>query len=213
MWAAQQALLPGRSYAPTLYAMGDRIEHWATAALERVAGDRLIVVGCSIGGSCAVEVARIAPHRVAAVVLIGTKVEHRPEPGLHAAAVEMLREQGIAAAWQRYWAPLFSPAAERKVLAAAERIAFAQSSEALKNGVTAFHTRPSRMDYLANATCPIVFVTGADDVAPGPATNATQAATAASGSLHVIAHCGHYVPMERPAELNAILRNVMAAAS
>jgi pimeloyl-ACP methyl ester carboxylesterase len=89
----------------------------------------------------------------------------------------------------------------------------AQSPEALADGVTVFHTRPSRMDFLANLTCPIVFVTGADDVAPGPETNAKQAATASSGSLHLIAHCGHYVPMERPADLNAILRNVMAAAT
>ena len=50
MWAGQMALLPGSTYAPTLYALGDSVEEWAAEALKLVKGDRLIVVGCSVGG-------------------------------------------------------------------------------------------------------------------------------------------------------------------
>jgi pimeloyl-ACP methyl ester carboxylesterase len=57
MWSAQMQLLPGSTYEPTLYPLGDSVEAWAAAALKVPKGDRLIVVGCSIGGSCALELA------------------------------------------------------------------------------------------------------------------------------------------------------------
>jgi pimeloyl-ACP methyl ester carboxylesterase len=211
MWAAQMDLLPGSSHAPDLYALGDTVEEWAAAALNPVKGDRLIVVGCSVGGSCAIEVAVAAPDRVAALVLIGTKANHRRDPGLHAEALRMLRERGMEEAWHRYWAPLFSPSADNAVIAGAKRMALAQSPEAVERGITAFHSRPSRMNFLSALQCPVVFITGADDTAPGTKISAAQAAAPPQGSLHIIPGSGHYVPLEQPDALNAILRTVIAA--
>jgi pimeloyl-ACP methyl ester carboxylesterase len=111
MWAGQKQLLPGSTYTPTLYPFGDSIEAWAAAALKVAKGDRLVVVGCSVGGSCALELAVAAPERVAALVLIGTKAVHRPDPALHASALEMLQEKGLEEAWKVFWAPLFSRSA------------------------------------------------------------------------------------------------------
>jgi pimeloyl-[acyl-carrier protein] methyl ester esterase len=212
MWAEQMRLLGGATVAPTLYAMGDSVEAWAAAALERVAGDRLIVVGCSVGGSCAIEVARAAPDRVAALVLISTKAEHRPDPALHACALKTLGEHGMSAAWQQYWAPLFSASAEPTIVAAAEQTALAQSPAAVARGVTAFHTRPGRIDFLAAFQRPVIIVAGTEDAAPGLKTSASQAASAPLGSLHIVAGCGHYAPLEKPQELNEILRDVIGCA-
>ncbi len=209
MWAGQMGLLPDASFAPTLYGAGDTLEAWAGAALEQATGDRLIVVGCSVGGSCAIEMAVAAPDRIAALVLVGTKAAHRPDPDLHADALRTLREDGMSAAWRRYWAPLLPASAERATVAAAERIALAQSPEAVARGVTAFHTRPSRADFLATFPRPVVVVTGAEDGAPGLKTSEMQAAAAPRGRLHVVAGCGHYVPLERPEALNAILRDLI----
>lgn len=213
MWTEQMDLLPGRSHAPTLYELGDTVEKWAATALKIVEGDRLIVVGCSVGGSCAIEVAVAAPERVAALVLIGTKADHRPDPELHAAAVQTLRERGIGEAWEAYWAPLFSPSADPGVVAKAKEMALGQSTEAISRGVTAFHTRPSRGGFLKSVRCPVIVVTGADDIAPRPFISTAQAAAASQGRLHVIPHCGHYVPLERPDALNDILRPVIAEVS
>lgn len=210
MWIGQMDLLPGHTHAPTLYGFGDTVEEWAAPVLKVVDGDQLIVVGCSVGGSCAIEVAVAAPKRVAALVLIGTKADLRRQPDLHAAALQMLRERGVEEAWQTYWAPLFSPSADPRIVAEAKRVALRQTPEAIARGVTAFHTRPSRGGFLSTVRCPVIVVSGADDVAPGPTVSADQAAAAAHGRLHVIPSCGHYVPLERPDCLNDILRGVIA---
>jgi pimeloyl-[acyl-carrier protein] methyl ester esterase len=211
MWSGQACLLPGATQAPTLYRLGDSVEAWATAALTQVKGDRLIVVGCSVGGSCALEVAVQAPERVAALVLIGTKARHAPDPAFHAAARRTIGEKGLAEAWTLYWAPLFSRSADRAVVDEGKRMLLRQSPADVARGVTAFHTRPSRDRFLSTFPRPVIVVTGADDGAPGPTVSRAQAEMAPQGRLHVVPECGHYVPLERPAALNSILREVIAS--
>ncbi|QCK84854.1 alpha/beta hydrolase [Phreatobacter aquaticus] len=211
MWDAQRRFLPNPSYAPTLYGMGDSVGQWARAAVSLVKGDRMIVVGCSVGGSCALEVAAIAPERVAALVLIGTKAQHRPDPALHGAALSLLRNEGLEAAWRAFWAPLFSDATPHHVVDQAKGIALRQTARDVEAGVTAFHSRPSRDGLLAQCRQPLVFVTGEDDRAPGRDANMVQASQARNGALHIVPECGHYVPLERPEAVNAILRDVITA--
>lgn len=64
---------------PNLYGLGESLEAWAGGVLDLVSTGPLILVGSSVGGSCALEVARLAPDRVAAVALIGAKAGHRPK--------------------------------------------------------------------------------------------------------------------------------------
>jgi pimeloyl-ACP methyl ester carboxylesterase len=210
MWAAQMELLPGSTYAPTLYPLGDSIETWAAEALKLVKGDRLIVVGCSVGGSCALEVAAAAPDRVAAMVLIGTKAKHRPDPADHASALETLQGKGLEEAWRVLWEPLLSHTASSHVIREARRIALCQSLHEVARGVSVFHSRPSRDQFLSKFPNPVIVVTGADDSAPGPKTSAAQADLAPNGCLRVVPGCGHYVPLERPEVVNSILRHVIA---
>jgi pimeloyl-ACP methyl ester carboxylesterase len=211
MWGGQRNLLPNSTYMPTLYALGDSIEAWASAAWKHVKEERLIVVGCSVGGSCALEIAAVHPERVAALVLIGTKANHRPDPQLHAAALEMIEECGLEAAWRAFWAPLFSRSASASVLGAAREIFLRQSARDIEKGVTVFHTRPSRGQTLSTFSGPVTIVSGAEDIAPGLKMSAAQASSAREGALITIPDCGHYVPLEKPARLNEILRDVIAA--
>jgi len=209
MWAAYEDLLPGSSYAPTLYGLGDTVEGWATEVLSIARNDRLIVVGCSVGGSCAIEVAAAAPERVAALVLIGTKAKHSPDPDLQAAALDLIEREGIGRAWTQYWAPLFSKSTDEKVIEAARSAALCQQSKDIAGGVTAFHSRPSRDQFVSECRIPIVVVTGEDDVAPGLKLSAELAGSAERGGLHVIPSCGHYVPLEQPNALRVILNDVV----
>jgi pimeloyl-ACP methyl ester carboxylesterase len=210
MWAGQRHLLPGSTYAPTLYPLGDSIEAWAAAVLKLAKGNRLIVVGCSVGGSCALELAVAAPDRIAALVLIGTKAERRPNPALHASVLETLQE-GLEQAWNVMWAPLFSSSASNQAIADAKRVALRQSPLDVARGVNVFHSRPSRDQLLSEVQCPVIVVSGADDVAPGLEVSKAQADCAQHGRLHVVPECGHYVPLERPEVLNSILQELIDA--
>lgn len=211
MWESQMHLLPGLTYAPTLYSLGESIEEWAAHALELVQGNRLIVVGCSVGGSCALEVAALAPDRIAALVLIGTKARHRPEPAFHSSALQLLREQGPQSAWEAYWAPLFSRSTDRQIVEAAKAKTLRQSSQDLTHGVTVFHTRPSRDDVLESLPKPILIISGEDDIAPGVKTNLMQVKQAQHGRLQTVPNCGHYVPLEQPEYFNGVLSDLIVS--
>lgn len=211
MWVNQMGLLPGAIYAPTLYPFGDSIEAWAAKALALTKGNRLIVVGNSVGGSCALEVAALAPDRVAALVLIGTKANRRPDPEFLASALETICEKGLETAWREMWEPLFSDKTSPRAVGDAKHIALLQSPEDVSRGVAIFHTRPSRDDVLSTFPRPVIVVTGSADIAPGVKTSEKQAKMAQHGSLRIIPECGHYVPMEQPEALNSILREVIAA--
>jgi pimeloyl-[acyl-carrier protein] methyl ester esterase len=105
MWPAELRELAPRVLAPTLYPLGETIEAWATAVLELAGPGPLVLIGTSIGGSCAIEVAALAPERVRQLVLIGAKPGHRPEPDARDTAVRLLAQHGMRAAWPEYWRP------------------------------------------------------------------------------------------------------------
>ncbi|MGO7019382.1 alpha/beta fold hydrolase [Rhizobium leguminosarum] len=212
MWAEQMKLLPGATYAPTLYSFGDRIESWAEKALALTTAKRLVIAGCSVGGSCALEVAALAPDRVSALVLIGTKAWRRFDPVYHASALQTLHEKGLEAAWCEFWKPLFVNEVLPETVEKAKRITMRQPLEDVARGVTIFHTRPSRDDILSSFPRPVVVVTGSEDVAPGLNTSRKQAEMAQHGRLHVIPECGHYLPMEQPEAINSIIRQVLETA-
>ena len=209
MWSGQRGILPGAEHAPTLYRLGDTVPEWASALLKQVPGDRLVVVGHSVGGSCALEMALAAPDRIAALVLIGTKAGHRPDAALRDDVLQMLGEGRTDEAWTRYWSPLLSPAASDGVKDRARAIALQQSAEYLARGVAVFHSRPARDALLSSLACPVHFVTGDVDPAPGVDSCRAQCRKVPRGQLHVVPSCGHYVPMERPQFLNTLLRGVI----
>jgi pimeloyl-[acyl-carrier protein] methyl ester esterase len=105
VWPALGAANVDDVVAPTLYFLGDDLTRWARAVVDLVSSpaftpratedDPLVVVGCSVGGSCAIEVARLVPDRVKAVVLCGTKAGHDPEPAFRDEALRVLAAEGI----------------------------------------------------------------------------------------------------------------------
>ena len=171
MWDATRPRFDG-AFVPTLYGLGESVRDWAVAILEQCGGDELLVVGNSVGGSCALEVARAAPDQVRGVVLVGAKTGVRRDPRARDEAVRVLRQEGAAAAWDRYWAPLFSAQAEPEVVAAARTLAVEQDVEDLITGVRAFHDRRDHSEFVRTWKGHLLVVSGAHDRTPTPATAA-----------------------------------------
>ncbi len=197
-------------FTPTLYGLGDDIGSWAQAVLETVGGGPLVVVGNSIGGSCAIELARLAPTRVRALVLSGAKPDHRPEPDLRDQALRTLEVEGLRSAWDRYWLPLFGPLTTPEVIERARRAADEQGVESIANGVRVFHGRPDRASFLASWPGRVFVVSGQHDLYPER--SRALAAALPSASFHLIAHAGHYVPIERPDDFAEVVATALAEA-
>jgi pimeloyl-[acyl-carrier protein] methyl ester esterase len=205
MWRAEREVLADLMVVPSLYRFGTTLEQWAEGVLSLVPDEPLLVVGCSVGGSCALEVARAAPDQVEGVVLVGGKAGVRPDPAFRDAAVRRLTEQGIEAGWRAYWRPLFGRDTPAATLADARRSALSQDVEDVVRGVRAFHDRRDLTDFVADWARPIVVISGDQDTAPLPSTAAAITAVAPDARFHLVRNCGHYVNLERPAEFRALL--------
>jgi pimeloyl-ACP methyl ester carboxylesterase len=101
MWAAD-------ARAPRLYGRGRTMDEWARSVLDEVPG-RLVLVGASMGGYCALAAARLAPERLAGLVLAGS----RPDPDTperhakRAETIALARERGAEGIWASMREQLF----------------------------------------------------------------------------------------------------------
>jgi pimeloyl-ACP methyl ester carboxylesterase len=195
--------------APTLYSEGADLTAWAATALDAVGDGPVVVVGNSIGGSCAIEVALLAPTKVKGLVLCGAKACHRPEPDVRVEALDLLDREGIDAAWERYWRPLFGPDASATVVERGQRIAQKIGAPAIAAGVSAFHGRADREDFLLAWGGPVMLVSGEHDIRPERSRR--FAARLPHGSFRQAAGVGHYLPLEAPDALTAITADVLAS--
>ena len=132
IWSGFMDLVPGATYAPTLYQCGGQLKDWAVEALRCFSEEQLIVVGSSIGGSCALEMANLAPDRVIGLGLIGAKASCNPNPEFRKSAVQLLRERGFDPAWERYWRPLFDEKASEVALEKAYEIGYKNATQELE---------------------------------------------------------------------------------
>lgn len=202
-------LAPGATFAPDLYVLGDSLRDWAISVLQATGDDDLLVVGCSVGGSCALEIAALAPARIAAVVLVEAKAAHRPEPAFRDEAVRLLRSEGMAGAWARYWRALFAPTTTARVVERSRRLAFEQDLDDVLRGVEAFHGRRDLASFVQAWDKPLVVVSGDHGRPAPPWRGAELAASTAHGEFHLVPQCGHYVNLEQPQAFDDILESVI----
>lgn len=195
--------------APTLYGAGDDIVGWARAALDAVGDGPIIVVGNSIGGSVGIEVARLAPLKVKALVLCGSKPRHRPDPRLCDEALQVIERDGLRAAWERYWLPLFGPAASTEVIDHGWNSAYRQGPKAIAAGVRAFHGRPDSEAFLMSWSKPALIVSGQHDTRP--ARSRRLAGRLPDAEFRLVSGAGHYIPLEAPRAFKGIITDALAA--
>jgi len=75
MWTSQVEALRNEGFdpvAPHLYGRGHSIDDWAAELLREVYGP-LVVVGASMGGYCALALARRSPERVLGMALVASR--------------------------------------------------------------------------------------------------------------------------------------------
>lgn len=212
--------LPGQGFsdtpacpdAPPQVAMADAV----IALADDLGFDRFAVLGSSLGGLVAALVALRAPHRVAALVLVGTgSVFNEPagQPATLARVFEngstAYRDPSLAACRARLANSCFvPPPAEDLLLAQITAYALPGALDAYRtiiDGVAATIADPAANahPHLARIAAPTLVVIGEDDPRTSRATHEAGVARMPDARLVAYPRCGHLPFLEIPARFNA----------
>jgi 3-oxoadipate enol-lactonase len=205
-WSVAAPDLPGPEAEPSLGA-------WADHVLRSQEGP-LVPVGVSMGGYLAFELWRRASDRIVALALVDTRAGPDTEEARRARDenIELVRDVGVAALWERLAPKLFGPAPPPEILARAREIALEQGAERLAAALAAMRDRADSTSLLPEIDVPVVVVAGEEDaiIPVGEADALAQALP--NARLVRIPGAGHLPPLERPDELNAALLSFLAEA-
>jgi pimeloyl-ACP methyl ester carboxylesterase len=181
------------------------MEQWARHVLRTVPGD-FALVGASMGGYCALAVARLAPERVQALVLAGSRADpDTPERRAgRAASIELIRTGGAEAVWEDIRPKLFNDASDPEVVERARLLALDRDPDGLVRAVQAIRDRRDSTDVIESLDVPVLVAAGDDDPYVPVADAEALAAKARHGRIAVY-RSGHLPSLERPEEFNRAL--------
>jgi pimeloyl-ACP methyl ester carboxylesterase len=140
MWERQARLLPG-AHAPRLYGRGPTMDAWADSVAAEVDGE-LTLVGASMGGYCALALARRAPDRVKRLLLVGSRPDADSDEGRarRDETIELIRRDGPEGLWRSLKPKLFADESR-----ADPRLLF-RDSDSLVGAVAAMRDRADSRD-------------------------------------------------------------------
>jgi pimeloyl-ACP methyl ester carboxylesterase len=201
-----ERMWPAAVDAPRLYGLGRTMEEWAGAVLETYPGP-LVVVGASMGGYCAMAAARLAPERIAGLVLAGSRPD-ADSPSRRAGRAETIalaRARGAEGIWEAMRARLFTPETDPELVERMRPIALDRTEEELVTALEAIRDRPdSTAAYRALRDRALTIVGDNDPFVP-----VADARELAPDAV-VLPGCGHLPSLERPAEFNLLLEEALA---
>jgi 3-oxoadipate enol-lactonase len=206
MWEPQRELLAGHDVdAPLLYHLGSSMEEWARAILPQLDGD-FVVVGASMGGYAALALTRLAPERVRALVLAGSRADPDDAERLErrAVTIELIRKGGPAALWEDMRDKLFAGNADAAVVERARAMALDRDPEGLIRAVGAIRDRADTTGVVESLEAPVLVAVAEGDPYVPRAVAEDLAGRARDGRIALFPG-GHLPNLERPEEFNRAL--------
>jgi len=219
VWEPQIASLTGARCVVPDYRAADSITRMAQIALAAAAGP-VSVVGHSMGGRVALEVARLAPLRVMRLALLDTGYQARPagpageyEARERRRLVAIARTHGMRAMGSEWVRGMVHPdrlddaALVDRILAMIER----QSFDSYLCQVNALLTRPDATEVLQSIRCPALIGCGREDAWSPLARHEEMARLVHHATVAAFDHCGHMATLEQPAAVTQSLRHWLRA--
>ncbi len=186
VWVSQVSALRNAGFdpvAPHLYGRGPSIDDWAAHLLREIEGP-LVTVGASMGGYCALAMARRAPERIPGMVLVGSRAD--------ADTFERRRDR------QRMIADLRAGAVPIR----------AEDDSDLEHLAVAQEAMRDRLDLsvvVASFGGPFLVCVGDRDELVSVTEAQQLADSALAGRLEVFSGAGHFVGVDQPERFNEVL--------
>jgi pimeloyl-ACP methyl ester carboxylesterase len=215
IWREQLgALSRYRPQVSDVHSRAGTLPDMAAALLAAHPGE-LVLAGASMGGRIAMEAARQAPHRLRGLAVLGSSARADSEE------LRALRSEAVA----RFEAGELEDVLKANVWFVFHRCVWDDEAlleryramvrragiEQLVRQNRAMTTAPDLRDGLGALRCPTLVVCGDGDRVTPPECSREIAQAIAGARLELLADCGHMLTMEKPAELNALLVDWLAA--
>ena len=186
VWVSQVSALRDAGFdvhTPHLYGRGPSIDDWAAQLLRELDGP-LVPVGASMGGYCALALARRAPERVVGMALVGSRAD------ADSFERRKFRQEQIAD------------------LRAGERPALADGDADLDRLAVAQEAIRDRLDLtgvVASFGGPLLVCVGDRDEIVSVDEARELAEKALDGKLELFPGAGHFVAVDQPERFNEVL--------
>ena len=186
VWVPQVSALRDAGFrveAPHLYGRGPSIDDWAAQLLRDTDGP-FVAVGASMGGYCALALARRAPERVVGMVLVGSRAD------ADTFERRRFRQETIIELRSGWRPPLAEEDEDLELLAVAQ--------EAMRD----------RLDLTGVAASfggPLLVCVGDQDDIVSVDEARELAERALDGTLEVFPGAGHFVAVDQPERFNEVL--------
>jgi len=206
MWEPQLEALSGYDVrVPSLVGRGESIDGWAEQLLAETDGD-IALIGASMGGYCALAIAKRAPERLRGLVLVGSHASADPPEGKvwRDESIARVREGGPLAQWQamREFAigADADPALSKRL---ADSVA-GLDAEGVVQELVAMIGREDTNDVVRTLPCPLLAIAGERDEGV-IAESKKLIELAPEGELVIVPGANHLVSVQRPDVVNPVL--------
>ena len=204
-------------FAPTPFTMRDLAEDVASV-LDEAGIERALVLGFSMGGMIAQELAMWAPERVAGLVLVSTAPPlpaYRPASG-GLAALALFRPplpgQSLESYFQRLWMAAAAPGFQVRDPEMVRELVAQLADRPTPRWLVLHQLRAvfgwGHAERLAAIAIPTTVVHGAQDRLVEPAAGRRLAELIPGAQFRALPHAGHLVPFEAPGALRSSLLDI-----
>ena len=188
----------------------DDLTEMARYVLSSVEGN-FALAGHSMGGRVALEIYRLAPHRVTHLALLNTGVHPKSEkeiPG-RMRLINAAKLHGMAILADEWLVPMMSPRGleNRSLMETLRHMVMEYSLENFEKQIQALINRPDAEGQLANISVPTLLLSGTQDTWSPVAQHQTIQQKIAGSELVVIDEAGHMAPVEQPENVAAALHS------
>jgi len=175
--------------------------------LDRSGVSRAIVAGLSMGGYVALAMQRLAPERLAALMLCDTKAApDSPEARKgRDARIDRIRKEGIAFLPDDLLPGLVAESSSTNAKLELRRIMLEQDPQGIECALAALRDRPDSSEVLPSIRVPCRLVCGELDSLTPPDVMAAMVRHIDGATLDVLPGAGHLSSLEAPDAFNDIL--------